>query len=35
MEANDIILYFSIVVAVCVGIWAVAMIRAFDKADKD
>jgi len=35
MIANDIVLYFSIIVAVCVTIWAVVLIRAYDNIDKD
>ena len=34
MVTNDIVLYFSIVVAVCVTIWAVVLIRAYDNIDK-
>lgn len=35
MEANNIVLYFSIFVAICVVIWAIVIIRAYDKIDKD
>jgi len=35
MAANDFILYFSIFVAVIVLLWAVILIRAFDKIDKN
>ncbi len=35
MEANDIILYSSIVIAIIVFLWAFILIRAFDKIDKD
>lgn len=35
MIANDIVLYFSIIVAVLVTIWAVVLIRAYDNIDKD
>ncbi len=32
MTANDIVLWFSIVVVVLVVIWAILMIRAYNKA---
>jgi predicted nucleic acid-binding Zn ribbon protein len=35
MDANDIILWFSIVVIALVILWAVLMIRAYDKVDKE
>lgn len=35
MEANSIVLYFSIIVAVLVAIWAIVIIRAYDKIGKD
>jgi hypothetical protein len=35
MAANDIVLWFSVVVIVLVVLWAVLMIRAYDKIDKD
>lgn len=35
MEANDIVLWFSVVVIVLVAIWAILMIRAYNKAGKD
>lgn len=35
MEANNIVLYFSIFVAICVTIWAVVLIKAYDNIDKD
>lgn len=35
MEANDIVLYFSFFVAFCVVVWAIVIIRAYDKIDKD
>ncbi len=35
MSANDIILYFSIFISVCVVIWAVLIIRAYNKIDRD
>jgi len=34
MEANDVVLYFSIFIAVCVTIWAIVVIRAYDGIDK-
>jgi hypothetical protein len=34
MDANDIVIYFSVFVSVCVVIWAVLIIRAYDKVDK-
>ncbi len=34
MVANDIILYFSIFVTVCVTIWAIVLIRTYDSIDK-
>ena len=35
MDANDIVLYFSIFVSICVVIWAILAIRAYDKVDRD
>ena len=35
MIANDIILYFSVIVAICVTIWAIVLIRAYDSIDKE
>jgi hypothetical protein len=35
MEANDIVLNFSILVAIFVAIWAIIIIRAYDKIDKN
>ena len=35
MDANDIVLYFSIAVSICVVIWAVWIIRAYTKIDRD
>lgn len=35
MVANDIVLWFSIVVIVFVAIWAILMIRAYNKAGKN
>ncbi len=35
MEANNIVLYFSLIVAVFVAIWAIVIIRAYDKIGKD
>ena len=34
MEANNIVFYFSLIVAVCVTLWAIVMIKAYDKIDK-
>lgn len=34
MEANDIIFSFSIFVSVCVVIWAILIIRAYNKIDR-
>ncbi len=34
MEANDIIFSFSIFVSVCVIIWAILIIRAYNKIDR-
>lgn len=35
MVANNIVLYFSIIVTICVTIWAIILIRAYDNIDKD
>lgn len=35
MVANDIVLYFSLIVAVIVAIWAIIIIRAYDKIGKN
>lgn len=35
MDVNEIILAFSGFVSVCVIIWAVLVIRAYDKIDRD
>jgi hypothetical protein len=35
MAANDIVLWFSVIVIALVVLWALLMIRAYDKADKD
>jgi len=35
MEANDIILWFSIVVSICVAIWAIVVIRIYNKIGKN
>ena len=35
MDANEIVLWFSVVVSVCVVIWAVVVIRAYNKTDQD
>ncbi len=34
MSANDIVLYFSIFIVICVVVWAFIMINEFDKASK-
>lgn len=34
MEVNDIVLYFSIFVAICVTVWAIVVIIAYDGIDK-
>lgn len=34
MESDNIVLYFSIFVAVCVAIWAVHVIRTFNNIGK-
>jgi len=33
MEANDVVFWFSIIVSVLVVIWAILMIRAYNKID--
>lgn len=35
MEANEIIFSFSIFVSVCVVVWAVLVIRAYNKIDSE
>lgn len=35
MDANDIVLYFSGFVSILVVIWAIWLIRAYDKVDRD
>lgn len=35
MIANDIVLYFSLFVAVCVIIWAIIVIRTYNRIGKD
>jgi len=35
MEANNIVFYFSLIVTVFVAIWAIIIIRAYDKIDKN
>lgn len=35
MEANEIIIWFSVFVSICVVIWAVLVIRAYDKIDRE
>jgi len=35
MEGKDIVLWFSIIVFVLVAIWAIAMIKSYNKIDKD
>ena len=34
MEANEIIFSFSIFISVCVVIWAILLIRAYNKIDR-
>ncbi len=35
MTANEIVFWFSVVVIALVALWAVAMIRAYNKIDKE
>lgn len=35
MDANNIVLYFSVFVSVCVVIWALIFIRAYDRIGRD
>ncbi len=35
MEANEIIFGFSIFVSICVIVWAVLAIRAYNKIDRE
>lgn len=35
MVANDIILWFSVIVIALVALWAIIMIRAYNKASKN
>ncbi len=35
MEANDLVLWFSVVVFILVGIWAIVLIRAYNRIDKN
>lgn len=35
MVANDIVLWFSVVVIVLVALWAILMIRAYNKAGRN
>ncbi len=35
MVANDIVLWFSVVVIALVGLWAVLMIRAYNRVGKN
>ncbi len=35
MEANDVVLWFSVVVSVLVIIWAIAVIRTYTRIGKD
>ncbi len=35
MEANDIVLWFSIIVISLVTLWAILMIRAYNRAGKN
>ncbi len=34
MDANNIVLWFSVFVAICVVVWAVLLIRAYDRIGK-
>ena len=34
MDANNTVFWFSVVVSVCVVIWAILAIRAYDKVDR-
>ncbi len=34
MDANDIVIYFSVFVSVCIVAWAIWVIRLYDKVDK-
>lgn len=35
MDANAIVFWFSGFVSICVVIWAILIIRAYDKVDRD
>lgn len=35
MDANSIVLWFSVIVIVLVALWAILMIRAYDKVEKN
>lgn len=35
MVANDIVLWFSVVVIALVAVWAILMIRAYNRASKN
>jgi len=35
MDANDVVLWFSVVVIAAVAIWAIAMVRAYNRIDKN
>ena len=35
MEANSIVLWFSIIVIALVALWAILMIRAYNKVEKN
>ena len=35
MVANDIVLWFSVIVMVLVALWAILMIRAYNKASRN
>ncbi len=35
MVANDIVLWFSVIVIALVALWAVLMIRAYNKASRN
>ncbi len=35
MVADDIVFWFSVIVVICVAIWAFLMIRAYNRVSKD
>ena len=35
MVANDIVLWFSVIVIALVAVWAILMIRAYNRASKN